>query len=101
MKCFRKQSKLMGSAFELGIVEQDEKKANELLSLGITEIKRIENLLSEFLPESTTSLINKQSGRQKIKIEIEVYDLLFRCQKISELTQGFFDITVGPLKKLY
>jgi FAD:protein FMN transferase len=101
MKCFRKQSKLMGSAFELGIVEQDEKKANELLSLGITEIKRIENLLSEFLPDSTTSLINKESGRQKVKIKKEVFDLLFRCQKISELTQGFFDITVGPLKKLY
>lgn len=101
MRCFTRQCKLMGSAFDLGIVATEEKRAHALLALGIAEIQRIEQLLSEFLPNSLTTRINQQSGIQKTKLPAEVFQFMQRCQQLSKLTTGFFDITVGPLKQLY
>ncbi|MBN2174509.1 MAG: FAD:protein FMN transferase [Bacteroidales bacterium] len=101
MNEFRVQQKLMGSAFELVVYSEDETVANRHLENGINEIKRIEKLLSEFDPGSVTSLINRNAGIKGVQVTPEVFDLIGRCLKISQLTQGAFDITTGPLKKLY
>ena len=101
MNEFRIQQKLMGSAFELLVVEEDPERAGKLLDMGIEEIKRLEKLLSEFIPESYTSRINSNAGREAVILDEEIFNLLERCKKISSLTGGTFDITVGPLKKLY
>jgi len=93
--------RLMGSAFELIAVHEKAEIAKQFLTKGINEIKRIETLLSEFIPTSATSTINQNAGIQPVKVNQEVFDLLTRSQHLSKLTQGAFDITVGPLKKIY
>ncbi|MCF0059481.1 FAD:protein FMN transferase [Dyadobacter sp. CY356] len=98
---FRLVEKLMGSAFELIIVDDDKLKAEELLQEGRDEIKRLERLLTEFDESSFTSQLNKNAGIRPVQVDTEVYELIKRCVNISNLTQRAFDITVGPLKKLY
>ncbi|MEM8906405.1 MAG: FAD:protein FMN transferase [Bacteroidota bacterium] len=93
--------KLMGSAFELIVVHPETLRAKALLQMGIDEIQRIEDLLSEFKTDSVTSAINQQAGSGPVVVNSEVFALLERCQRLSKLTQGAFDITVGPLKKMY
>jgi len=93
--------KLMGSAFELIVLEDDKNLAELALEAGLNEIKRLEELLTEYEQTSFTSLLNKNAGKIPMQAEEEVYDLLKRCINVSQLTQGSFDITVGPLKKLY
>ena len=101
MKEFKLRTKLMGSVFQLGIVSDNEVQAKHLLQLGVKEIKRIENLLSEFLPDSETSKINHYASHRPIVIQEECFALLERSLAISTLTRGAFDISVGPLKKMY
>ncbi len=101
MKEFIRNSKLMGSAFQLAVVLDDETTANEMLNLGIDEIKRIEQLFSEFLPNSETSKINNNAYQEAVEISPECFDLIQRSLSISKLSKGCFDITVGPLKKIY
>lgn len=101
LQAYKTQCKLMGSDFELCIVDTNQNKAQKFLDKGILEIKRIENLLTEFSEDSITSKINANAGISSIKIPEEVFQLLQRCQHISKLSSGYFDITVGPLKKLY
>jgi FAD:protein FMN transferase len=91
----------MGSDFELLVVHENKTKADELLTIGIEEIKRIENLFSEFIPDSITSILNNNLWLEPLTIDNECYDLIKRCQDISRLSRGCFDITVSPLKKLY
>lgn len=91
----------MGSAFELLLVHDDQNIANELLSMGIAEIKRIEDLLSEFKPESVTSAINSIGWKEPLAIDAECFNLIERCIAISKLSKGHFDISVKPLKNLY
>lgn len=101
MREFVVQEKLMGCAFELLVVHKDEATAQHLLTMGIDEIKRIEKLLSEFLPASETSLINQNAHQSFIPVSDETFGLIERSLAISSLSNGCFDITVGALKKLY
>jgi len=101
MNLFQTQKKLMGSAFSLGVLEDSEYKAGELLEMGIIEIERLEKLLSEFLQDSETSKINKNAWKQPLLVDKECFQLIERCRDISNLTNGDFDITVKPLKSLY
>ena len=91
----------MGCSFELGVVLDDEAKAHRLLEEGVKEIQRIEDLLSEFKRDSSITDINTNAYVTPVHVNSEVMELLQRCQQISRLSQGYFDISVGPLKKLY
>ena len=91
----------MGTSFTLGVVEENREKAETWLDFGIKEIQRIETLLSEFLPDSTTSKINTSAHKAPLVVDDETFNLLERSLSISNLSKGAFDITVGPLKGLY
>ena len=90
----------MGSAFEFVIITT-EARGETLLETCIREVKRIEDLLTEFSDTSQTALLNRSSGHAPVAVDPETYALLRRCITLSRLTQGAFDITAGALKKLY
>lgn len=91
----------MGSMFEMILHHEDEEKAKFLLELASKEIERIEELISEFKPNSITSQINQLAGISDFHCEMEVYQLIKRANQISELCNGMFDISISPLKQLY
>lgn len=101
MKEFRHHCRLMGSAFEFIVIAADEQEADIFFKAGKEEVFRIEKLLTEFSPDSETARINAMEAHKIYTINAEVYSLLERCKKLSEISQGAFDITIGPLKKLY
>lgn len=90
----------MGSAFEFVIIA-DEADGERLMNESVGEVMRIEQLLTEFSTTSQTSLLNQHAGIKPVQVDEEVYAILKRCQELSRLTQGAFDITAGVLKKLY
>jgi len=100
IKC-RIEKRLMGSAFELIVMAENESIGQQFLDAGVGEIQRLENLLTEFKQESQTAQLNKNAGIQPLQVDDEVYHLIKRCINISALTQGAFDITANALKKLY
>ena len=89
----------MGNRFEISVVSEDEKWANERIESAILEIHRIEQLLTTFKPTSQTNQINVQAGIKPVRVDKEVFELIQRSLKISNLTQGAFDITYGSIDK--
>jgi FAD:protein FMN transferase len=96
----KKQVRLMGSSFEFIIVEKPDV-GYERIEIAIDEVKRIENLLTEFSSSSQTSQINQSAGIKSVFVHEEVFAIIKRCNEISKLTQGAFDITAVALRKLY
>ncbi len=90
----------MGNRFEISVVSEDEIWANERIENAISEISRIEQLLTTFKPNSQTNLINDHAGIKPVQVDKEVFDLIQRSLKISHLTQGAFDITYGSIDKM-
>ena len=93
--------KLMGNRFEISVVTEDEKWADECIDAAIEEISRIEQLLTTFKESSQTNEVNANAGIRPVKVDTEVFDLVKRSLKISQLTQGAFDITYGSINKQF
>lgn len=93
--------KLMGSRFDITVVAKDEVQANDYIDLALSEISRIEKEISSWDPESETSKIIANAGIQPLKVNRELYDLITRAVKISELTEGAFDITYASMDRIW
>lgn len=89
----------MGNRFELTAVADSEQWADEKIEAGIAEIQRIERLLTTFNDDSETNQVNKNAGIRPVKVSSETFNLVERSIRISELTQGAFDITYGSIDK--
>jgi len=87
----------MGNQFQIGVVSDNEDFAHQAIEISIQEIKRIEALLSTYQSNSETNRINQSAGIKPVKVTAETFSLVYRCQRISELTQGAFDISYGGL----
>ena len=96
---FTRAMKLMGNHFELSVVGNREDWALERIEAGVKEIQRIERLLTTFSDDSETNLINRNAGITPVKVSWEVFDLIERCNRLSQITQGAFDITYGSIDK--
>jgi thiamine biosynthesis lipoprotein len=96
---YKRVLRLMGNRFEISVVSNNEILANESIDAAIKEIQRIEKLLTTFNDESQTNQINANAGLKTISVDKEVFDLIQRSIRISELTQGAFDISYGSIDK--
>lgn len=92
--------KLMGCGFVLSAVHQNPQIAWDAIRAGVSEIQRIEDLISSWKPSSQTSLINEAAGIKEVKVDKELIDLIERSLRISEITGGAFDIS-GSLARFY
>lgn len=96
---FKKSCKLMGNHFELTVVAEDEKWAQQKIDAGVSEIQRIEKLLTTFSDDSETNQVNQNAGIRPVKVSAETFNLIERSLRISQITQGAFDITYGSIDK--
>ncbi len=96
---YKKAMKLMGNHFEITVVGDNEQWANEKIELGVKEIQRIEKLLTTFGADSETNRINENAGIAPVKVSEETIALIGRAIKISNVTQGAFDLTYGSVDK--
>ena len=95
----RQVIRLMGNRFEISVVADDQQWAEERIADAVKEIRRIETLLTTFNESSQTNLINRNAGIAPVKVDEEVFHIIQRSKKISDITQGAFDISYGSVDK--
>lgn len=101
LQTHKKVLKLMGCRFELTAVATNDTVAWEAIRNGIAEIERIEKLISSWDQNSQTSSINQKAGLHPVKVDKELFDLIFRAKSISELTDGAFDISFASMDRIW
>jgi thiamine biosynthesis lipoprotein len=92
---------LMGSNFEITVVAENQVQGDHYINLAISEISRIERLISSWDENSQTSLINRNSGIKPISVDPELFSLIERSIKISNLTDGAFDISYASMDNIW
>ncbi|WP_338839801.1 FAD:protein FMN transferase [Flavobacterium ginsenosidimutans] len=92
---------LMGGRFDISIVDKDSLSAEQNIDLVIGEITRIENLISDWKPDSQVSEVNQNAGIKPIKVDREVFELTQRAIKLSEITNGGFDVSFAALDRIW
>lgn len=100
-KAYTRSLTLMGSAFEVTAVAADDTLAWHAVEAGIAEIQRIERMISSWDPKSETSEINRNAGISPVKVSPELFQLIFRSKKVSQLTGGAFDISFAAIDPVW
>ena len=92
---------MMTSPFEMTVVAKDTIQGNEYIDAAIAEVSRIENLVSDWKPNTQISEVNRNSGIKPVKVDDEVFQLIKRAIKISKITDGAFDISYASMDKIW
>lgn len=98
---FEESLDAMGTAFSVVLYGQDRFKLQAAVELAFEEVRRLDQLLSNYRPESEWSQVNRQAAAKPVKVSKELFDLLRTCMDYSRASDGAFDITVGPLMKVW
>jgi FAD:protein FMN transferase len=91
----------MGSSFSLVLFGPDRPGLESAASAAFAEAHRLDRLLSNYLDESEWSAMNREAANRPVRVTPELFALLSDCLAYSRMSDGAFDITVGPLIKVW
>jgi thiamine biosynthesis lipoprotein len=100
-RAYTRSAHLMGSAFTFTAVSADDSLAWRALRAGLRETQRIDRLCSYWDSTSQVVKINRLAGIRPVVVDQEVYALIARTLRISQLSGGAFDITFASGDKIY
>ncbi len=93
----------MGTTYQVQLVEMPSSTTREELSLAISDLlERLDReIFSTYAADSELSRFNRHSVGTPFIASRELIEVLEMAQMVSELSDGAFDVTVGPLVNLW
>lgn len=92
----KRSQMLMGTLVFVTAVAADVPTAQRAAEAALKEIRRLEELLSTWIPTSELSRLNDAAGREPVTISRDTMDVLTRSLQVAQVTEGGFNIAVGP-----
>jgi len=81
--------------------DTDPKHANAAIDAVMAEMHHVDDVMSDFKPNSELSQINEHAAQHPVAVSPELYDLIKLSTHYSRMTDGAFDITVESVWRLY
>jgi len=100
-RVFSETQTTMGVRTQVQVFMEDEERAKTAIAAAFDEIRRIEELLTEWKPNSDVTRINKAAGKTPVVISAETSQVLTRGKQVAELTGGAFSLTWAALASLW
>jgi thiamine biosynthesis lipoprotein len=91
----------MGSTYSLVLYGEDRARLEGASEEAFEEVRRLDRMLSNYRPESEWSQVNRYAAERPVKVSAELFELLSACVEYSRESEGAFDISVGPLMKVW
>jgi len=91
----------MGGTFSIVAYGPDSSTLRSATEAAAEEARRLDQAMSNYVPSSEWSEINRDAFRQPVRISEEMFDLIAACVDYSRASDSAFDITVGPLMKVW
>jgi thiamine biosynthesis lipoprotein len=92
---------VMGTRCYVELWADDPLKGNDAIDAVMAELRRIDNLMSHYKPESQLSQINQYANERPVQVDKELFDLIKLSTHYSQITEGAFDITYASVGYLY
>ena len=91
----------MGSMFSLVLYGPERAKLQGAADAAFDEVHRLDRLLSNYKTDSEWSRVNREAAARPVVVSAELFDLLWACLEYGRQSDGAFDITVGPLMRVW
>ena len=91
----------MGATFSIAAYGSDRVSMNQAIDAAFEEVHRLDALLSNYLPASEWSRVNREAAKRPVAVSPELFGILSDCIEYSYMSEGTFDLTVGPLMRTW
>ena len=96
-----KKKYVMGTVFEIAAYGESSGRVLTAIDRAFQEIVRMDDLMSNYKPESALSHLNRSAHFHTEKVPLDLYRVIEQALEFSRLSDGKFDITVAPLVNLW
>ena len=91
----------MGTLFKVVLYAPDEATAKKAAAAAFARVAELNRIMSDYLPDSELMRLCKKAGGPPVEVSTELFDILQKAEKFSELTGGAFDVSVSPVVRLW
>jgi len=92
---------VMGTFVRVTVIAPDSRAGAKCVEAALAEIRKVDELMSDYKEDSEISRVNKDAFARPIEVGESTFEVIERSIEFSRLTDGAFDITVGPLVQLF
>jgi thiamine biosynthesis lipoprotein len=89
---------LMGTVVQIVAEAADDKLLAASIEAAFGEMNRLSDMMNHYDPGSAVSEINRQAGIRPVAVPQELMTVLRAARRLSEWSDGAFDITVGSIR---
>ena len=91
----------MGTLFRIVCYAEDANIAKATTNAAFSRIAELNDIMSDYSPTSELTRLNERAGGPPQEVSPDLFYVLCKGQQMSELTNGAFDVTVGPVVRLW
>src|SRR6185369_11042301 len=91
----------MGTTFRIVLYASDESSGRIAAERAFAQIARLDRILTDYQPASELSRVTREAVGRPVHVSDALLEVLAQSQALARRTDGAFDITVGPLTRLW
>lgn len=91
----------MGVDARIVLYARDRETAEKACSAAFQRIADLDSIMSDYKPDSELMRLCARAGGPPVRISPDLFRVLERAQEISRRTNGAFDVTAGPIVRLW
>jgi thiamine biosynthesis lipoprotein len=91
----------MGTLFKITLYSADKTSAASAAECAFQRVAELDGMMSDYQADSELMTLCDQPYGQPVRVSQELFAVLQQAQKFAELSDGAFDVTVGPYVRLW
>ena len=92
---------VMGTFARVIIVAPNAKIAEKAAADAFAAIESVDDLMNDYDDNSEIGIVNKEAFQREVQVSESTFEVIQRSIEFSKLTDGSFDVTIGPLSALF
>jgi len=92
---------VMGTSVEVQVFGRDEATRREAIAEAFAAFHDVDHLMSNYRADSELARVNRDAAQHAVTITDPLLAVLDAARRVSVASNGAFDVTVGPLMKLW
>jgi thiamine biosynthesis lipoprotein len=91
----------MGTTFRIVLYAPDKTAATSAAKAAFARIAELDRIMSDYKADSELMQLCKKAGGPPVEVTIDLFNVLKKAEEISKLSEGTFDVSIGPVVKLW
>ena len=91
----------MGTQFNIILYAPDVRTAIDASTAAFKRVEELDAIMSDYRATSELMMVCRKSGAEWVKVSDPLFRILEQSQELARLTNGAFDVTVGPVVRLW